>query len=346
MASVGGMQRVSVDLSDYLKRQARVELHEMVLRSSWRFHHIRCAPWLLWTLMRLQRLARRGAMDAVLFSSMVTGALAPLLRPTFKVAGIPMAAIAHGRDVTLPGLHQLMVIRRALRGLDAVMPVSRATAAACRERGMPRQRIQVIPNGVAPERFMMGSGSEDGHLRLLSVGRLVRRKGFAWFVEKVMPKLPSSVRYRIVGDGPEKETIERAIEQKGLQSRVCMSGQLTDGELVRCFQTSDLLIMPNRPVEGDMEGFGVVMLEAGACGTPTVAADLEGIRDVITAGRNGALVPHGQADAFAAAILSMESDAAVRRRVRDHTVSNFSWDRIAARFVGHLEKLKIGNISC
>jgi len=122
MASVGGMQRVAVDLSDHLKCQPGIEARDIVLRSSWRFHHVRCAPWLVWTLIRLQTMARRGVMDAVLFSSMVTGALAPLLRPTFKAAGIPMAAIAHGRDVTLPGLHQLMVIRRALRGLDAVMP--------------------------------------------------------------------------------------------------------------------------------------------------------------------------------------------------------------------------------
>ncbi|MDE2731073.1 MAG: glycosyltransferase family 4 protein [Bacteroidota bacterium] len=342
MASVGGMQRVAVDLSDHLKCQPGIEARDIVLRSSWRFHHVRCAPWLVWTLIRLQTMARRGVMDAVLFSSMVTGALAPLLRPTFKAAGIPMAAIAHGRDVTLPGLHQLMVIRRALRGLDAVMPVSRATARACQERGMPTRRIHVVPNGVDSERFTLGGGSEDGQLRLLSVGRLVRRKGFAWFVENVMPRLPSGVNYRIVGDGPEKEKIARVIRRSGLQSRVSMLGQLTDGELVQSFQMSDLLVMPNRPVAGDMEGFGVVMLEAGACGMPTVAADLEGIRDVITPGRNGVLVRQGNAAAFAEAIQTTRSDAAVRSRVRDHTVSTFSWDRIAARFVDHLERLQPG----
>ena len=339
MASVGGMQRVAVDLASVLKCQPGVDYSEVVLRSSWRFHHIRCAPWLVWTLIRLHAMARRGAMDAVLFSSMVTGALAPLLRPTFAAGRIPMAAIAHGRDVTLPGLHQRLVIKRALGALDAVMPVSRATASACAERGMSSQRIHVIPNGVAADRFGLGHGSEDDGLRLLSVGRLVQRKGIAWFVDRVIPRLPLNVQYDIVGDGPEKEAIQGAIDRHHLGGRVRMLGQLTNGQLVRSFQSADILVMPNRPVPGDMEGFGVVMLEAGACGVPTVAADLEGIRDVITPGKNGVLVAQGEAESFVEAILSMNIDAADRQRVREHTVSTFSWDRIAARFVGHVERL-------
>ena len=339
MASVGGMQRVAMDLLEYLKLHPEVEISELLLRSSWRFHHIRCAPWLLNTLLRLQVLARRRAMDAVLFSSMVTGALAPLLKRTFRAAKIPMAAIAHGRDVTLPGVHQVFVIRRALEGLDAVLPVSRATARACRERGMPEQRIHVVPNGVAPDRFALGEGSRGCSRNLLSVGRLVKRKGFAWFVDQVMPRLDSSVRYTIVGEGPENSAIQEAIDRHQLQDRVRLAGQLTDGKLVRHFQRADLLIMPNRPVPGDMEGFGVVMLEAGACGTPTVAADLEGIRDVITPGQNGVLIPPGDAAAFVRAIRSVGSDAVDRVHVRDHTLSNFGWESIATRFVRHMKLL-------
>ena len=339
-ASIGGMQRVAVDLLRFLKQQPGVQVSEMILRSSWRFHHIQCAPWLIWSLLRLLALARNGAIDGVLFSSMVTGAMAPLLRPAFSAARIPMAAIAHGRDVTLPGLHQLLVIRRALRGLDAVMPVSRATAQACRDRGMPEDRIRVVPNGVAAERFSLGAGSTDGKFRLLSVGRMVERKGFAWFVESVMPLLPSHVEYCIVGSGPQDAVIRRTVERLALQERVRLAGQLTDGQLVGEYQRADLLVMPNRPVPGDMEGFGVVMLEAGACGTPTVAAELEGIRDVITQGQNGVFVPQGNAAAFAQAIVGTKPDGALRARVRDHTVANFSWDHIASRFVQHLEVLR------
>ena len=163
---------------------------------------------------------------------------------------------------------------------------------------MPVDRVQVVPNGVRVERFSLGSGSTDGQINLISVGRLVKRKGFAWFVDKVMPLLPPHVCYSIIGSGPEEEVIKDAIQRHDLQDRVRLLGQCSDSQLVQMYQESDLLIMPNRPVPGDMEGFGVVILEAGACGTPTVAAKLEGITDVITPGENGVLVENGHAEAF------------------------------------------------
>ena len=76
-------------------------------------------------------------------------------------------------------------------------------------------------------------------------------------------------------------------------------GQVSEALLVTLFQGSDLFVMPNIPVAGDLEGFGVVMLEAGLCGLPIVAAELEGIRDVVREGENGVLVSPGDAVAFA-----------------------------------------------
>ena len=327
------MQRVAVELSRTLAQRSDLEFSQLVLRSAWRWHHVRCMPWLCLTAARLHRLARRRAMDAVLFSSMVTGSLAVLLRPIFRANGIRVAAIAHGRDITLPGVYQRHVVQRALASLDAVIPVSRATGHACIERGMPAVRVRVVPNGVDSGRFALGAGGSDGRLRLVSVGRLVRRKGFKWFVDQVMPLLPERVYYTIAGSGPEAADIEHAVARRNLTGRVRLLGQCSDAALVQLYQESDLLVMPNTPVPGDMEGFGIVMLEAGACGTPTVAAALEGIRDVITPGVNGVLVPSGDATAFAKAVLDYSTGARMRSRTRDHTLRQFSWDRVASRYV-------------
>ncbi len=331
------MQRVSVELARALTHHSSLNVSCMVLRSAWRWHHVQCTPWLAVTAARLHRLAQCRAMDVILFSSMVTGSLAVLLRSVLQANGIRTAAIAHGRDVTLPGVYQRHVIGRALATLDLVLPISRATARACVARGMPEARVKIVPNGVDPGRFAQGAGSSDGRLHLVSVGRLVRRKGFKWFVDSVMPRLPDYVHYSIAGHGPEKAAIQRAIVRHGLQGRTRLAGQCTDVALVQLYQNADLFIMPNTPVPGDMEGFGIVMLEAGACGTPTVAAALEGISDVITPGANGILVPSGDAAAFAKAILECATDGSVRARTRAHTLHKFSWDQIASRYVEALQ---------
>ena len=345
LESIGGMQRVAVELADVLAKRDDLQYRQLVLRSAWRWHHIQCVPWLAATATRLHRIASQKQTDVVLFSSMVTGALATLIRRRCSAANIQLAAIAHGRDVTLPGIYQTLQVRRTLKALDCVLPVSRATGLECEERGMPPSRIQVIPNGVTISRYTVGPGSGGRVQKLLSVGRLVKRKGFAWFVDQVMPVLPSHVEYWIAGTGPESETIRHAASARGLEGRVHLLGRCSDEHLVKLYGESDLLIMPNLPVEGDMEGFGVVMLEAGSSGTPAIAADLEGIRDVITNDVNGRLVPSGDASAFKDAILNYPTSAAARAKARKHTAANFSWPSVAELYVRYLRELHTGTLT-
>jgi len=339
LENIGGMQRVAVELADALNKRHDLHYQQLVLRSAWKWHHIQCAPWLMATAMRLHRMASRKEMDIVLFSSMVTGTLATLIRTRCTRENIQLAALAHGRDVTLPGIYQTLQVRRTLNALDSVLPVSRATAAECEKRGMPSSRIQVTPNGVALSRYKIGSGNNKDGLRLLSVGRLVKRKGFAWFIDQVMPGLPTNVHYRIAGIGPELEVIQETVRLHGLQERVHLLGRASDEDLVKFYSESDLLIMPNLPVEGDMEGFGVVMLEAGASGTPAIAADLEGIRDVITNGVNGQLVPSGDAEKFREVILSFPNTPKMRTQTRMHIATKFSWPSVAELYACHLHEL-------
>ena len=345
MANVGGMQHVAIELSEALPAHASVT--PLVLRSAWRWHHVRCALWFIPTAIRIWRKARRAEVDAVLFSSMVTGALGLLLRRTLSRRGIPMAAIAHGKDVTQKGPYQWLLVRRILRVLDAVLPVSRATGDACTARGMPEHRVHVVPNGVRAERFASltqeTSASTQGTLVLCSVGRLVRRKGFAWFVRTVMPQLPSSVEYLIAGTGPEHGRICEAIRDCNLSDRVRLLGKLPEEGLLHLYARAHLLVVPNIPVPGDMEGFGIVMLEAGASGVPAVAARLEGIQDVITEHANGHLVESRDAHGFACVVTRYEADRnalhELSTRTQAHTLAHFQWDDIAARHARIMKQL-------
>jgi phosphatidylinositol alpha-1,6-mannosyltransferase len=286
---------------------------------------------------------------------MVTAALSVPLRSTLERNGVASAAIVHGLDVTTPFGPYQRFVPRVFRALDLVMPVSAATGEACTQRGLTPDKLHVVRNGVDVSRFrpLLSSRADrrteieslstgdaplpESAVLLVSVGRQVPRKGFEWFIRNVLPRLPDHVHYWLAGTGPEQEAIQRAIGETGQSHRVRLLGRVSEADLQRLYRGADLFVMPNVPVPGDMEGFGVVMLEAGMNGLPTVGAGIEGIAEVITNGENGQLVPSGDADAFLAAIRPWAEDRsgldAASKRARDFTRDQFAWSAVASDYV-------------
>lgn len=365
MANVGGMQRVALKLHESLEAQAAqggsLTYDTVLLRSAWRTLHAKVPFFLAWAAWRIAWAAWRDEVDVVLFSSMVTAALAVPLRGLLRRNGVQTAAIVHGLDVTMPFPPYQWFVPKVFDALDAVLPVSRATRQACLDRGATENQVCVVPNGIDVDRFRepqtrarsrtlledaVGAPAPppppDG-LLLTSVGRQVERKGTAWFVDNVMPRLPADVHYWIAGDGPELSAIRAAVNRHDLHARVRVLGRIPNDTLARLYRGSDLFVMPNIPVEDDMEGFGIVLLEAGQCGTPAVAARLEGIQDVITEGVNGHLVPPEDPAAFADAIQQYRNapealDDAAQRAI-DHTEATFGWAAVAEKYLSTLRTL-------
>lgn len=357
------MQRVATDLHTALRAHDDVRFSSIVLRSSWRWTHVKTVPFLGKAFFQIRRMVRRGEVDAVLFSSMVTASLATLLESTLRTHGVYSAAIVHGRDVTLDVAPYQCVIPRIFDALDAVLPVSRATGEACLERGLRPEKLRVVPNGVSTHRFAAtpstdgaraallerfdASGSlPDRGLLLCSVGRQVKRKGFAWFVENVLPLLPEDVHYWLAGEGPEAQYVVEMAEKRHVSHRVRRLGRVTEEELELLYYGADLFVMPNVPVQGDMEGFGIVMLEAGLCGLPTIASRLEGITDVIEAGENGHLVDSGDAWGFSEAIMRYYHQpvalGGARERAAQFVEDHFSWHAVAGMYVDALRAMVPG----
>jgi phosphatidylinositol alpha-1,6-mannosyltransferase len=365
LSNVGGMQRLAVEQRAALEAHAEVELTSLVLESSSRWTEVRTAPFLARLLWQIPAIVRRRRIDVVLFSSMVTAATAPLLRGRLRGTGVLLAATPVGRDVTLPNPAYQRVVGRILGALDLVLPISRATAAECLARGLAKERVAIVPCGVDLARFppveeresarttllrALEQAGEDplpeGSLLLCSVGRHQERKGFHWFIEEVMPRLPGDVAYLLGGSGPMSPRIRESVERLGLQERVRVLGRVSEEMLLTLFRGSDLFVMPNVPVPGDIEGFGVVMLEAGLCGLPIVAADLEGIRDVVREGENGVLLPAGSPEPFAAAIEGFRSDRAALRQASEaalrSTLDRFAWDVVVEQYVEALGAARAG----
>jgi phosphatidylinositol alpha-1,6-mannosyltransferase len=354
LSNVGGMQRLAVGQHAALGRHPGVRLSTLALATAWEDTPRRMVPFMASLLAGLAGRVRRERVDAVLFSSMVTASVATLAGRSARRAGAVLAAVPVGRDVTLPSAPYQWFVPTVLRALDAVLPISRATAAECVARGAPPERVHVVPCGIEVAEFSAPAERDaarrellaalapevavpDGALLLCSVGRHQERKGFHWFVERVMPRLPADVHYLLGGDGPMTPAIRDAAARGGAEGRVHLLGRVSEETLRRLYRGADLFVMPNVPVAGDMEGFGVVMLEAGLSGMPIVAARLEGIEDAVTDGENGWLLPTGDAAAFARAIGRFRGRppalAEASARARMHTEATFSWDAVADRYV-------------
>ncbi|MFB6098916.1 MAG: glycosyltransferase family 4 protein [Salinibacter sp.] len=365
LENVGGMQRVALKLHESLQKKAAgsstFSYDALLLRSAWRTLHAKVPFFLAKAGWRIGRAARAGSIDVVLFSSMVTASLAVPLRGLLRRHGVRTVAIVHGLDVTTPFPPYQWFVPRVFDALDALLPVSRATQQACLDRGASSAQLQVVHNGIDVDRFEVPEGRTparqalerstglsppppppDGFL-LCSVGRQVERKGTAWFVDAVMPRLPDDVHYWIAGNGPQSSAIRDAIDRHGLAPRVRHLGRIPDDTLAALYRGADLFVMPNIPVENDMEGFGIVLLEAAQCGTPAIAARLEGIPDVIAEGVNGHLVPPKDPEAFVSAIEQYRGNPdaleEAARRARQHTESTFGWSAVADTYLSVLQNV-------
>jgi len=270
---------------------------------------------------------------------------------------LPTVTMAHGLDVVWSNPLYQDVVPWCLRRMDAIICNSAQTKKECVARGVAPERCTVIPVGIEKEEPLPQNESrafigeligEDlaGDRVLLTVGRLVRRKGVAHFITTALPDIVArypNVRYLVVGKGPERKMIERAVCESGLEGHVFLLGQVDDATLRRAYASADIFVMPNIPVEGDMEGFGIVALEACAAGLCVVAADLEGIQDAIEDGQNGFLIPPDNADGYVNTILELLADDRRRvemgQRARRYVQERFSWEVIASAYLEVFEQV-------
>ena len=303
-------------------------------------------------LFELPQKAKEKQADIILFSSMVTASLSYLLDGRVS---IPMVTINHGRDVTLPVSIYQWFVPKIFAHLDGVISVSRATRQECIKRGMKPEQGVALPNGFDLDKLENFPEKQSSRMNLnrkfqipfkdnfalLTVGRQVKRKGHEWFIRNVLPRIESKVIYMAVGDGPEFENVKQAVADTGQEEKVFLLGRQPDDVLKEAYAASDLFVMPNIPVEGDMEGFGIVLLEANMARTPAVAADLEGIKDVITNGKNGYRIPALEPEQFAGKVDEvLQGDlAAFAENTRNFVKHKFSWKTVTQQYIDYLQKV-------
>jgi glycosyltransferase involved in cell wall biosynthesis len=255
----------------------------------------------------------------------------PVLAPLGLIArafGVATVVTIHGLDVAYASPAYRLWRRLFLRGFDRYVCISEATRAAAIGTGIPAGRTCVIGVGIDVAQRSSVHVARDMNC-LLFVGRLVQRKGLTWFVADVLPSLVArnpALRLVVLGDGPERASIAAAARSAGIADRLDWVGASTEDEKTAWFGRAALCVMPNVAVDNDIEGYGIVALEAAAAGCVVAAADIDGLRDAIDDGRSGTLVPSADANAWVRALDTRLRDPAgiardgesAREYVRDH----------------------------
>ena len=296
---------------------------------------------------RVRALAERtGASVVVLDPALPVGLAGPRL-------GLPYVVVLHGAEVTVPG--RLPVSRRALAGVLAgaghvvaagAYPADEARRAM---RGAALPPVTVVPPGVDGDRFAPLSAGERARARadlgiapsarlVVGVSRLVPRKGMDVLVRAaglLAPGRPDLV-VAVAGSGRDLPRLRRLAERASAPVRFL--GRVPEERLPALYGCADVFAAPCRSRWGglEQEGFGIVFLEAAACGVPQVAGASGGAADAVADGETGLVVHRpGDAHAVAAAVAALLDDpgrrAAMGRAARCRAVERFSYDDLAAR---------------
>ena len=357
----GGIENLMHELCTELsKRQSIFILTACGSSSEALKSNIFCAPrrgllafglYALWRGGKL--LWQNPGIDVVFGGSVLTVPLILLLGRLFKRKAMVQA---HGLDLVYQSFFYQFLCVRWIRYCDRVVANSTYTASLAKGKGASATSVLVIPPGVQAERFHVPDLAEaskrkfalTGKRIILFVGRLAKRKGVKEFIQhslkRIVAELPD-VCLVVVGDHPaesltcRKNTIgelEAAISGGGLLSHVRLLGGLPDADVVGLYQASHVVVLPALESDSDVEGFGIVLIEAAAAGKPTVATRVGGIPDAIEDGKTGFLVEPGDYDHLSDVIISILMNGQTKRVMGEAGVrrvqDKFSWPKVVAQY--------------
>jgi phosphatidylinositol alpha-1,6-mannosyltransferase len=263
--------------------------------------------------------------------------------------GLPLAIYAHGNEIMSAASDTWEKPRLALRVADRVLANSRYTAQLVAGLGVAPERIEVVnpgcdvsgftPGAPSPALYAMWPQLRGAAPLLLTTGNLVQRKGQDVTL-RALPELIArypALHYAIVGDGRDRAELETLANSLSVRAHVSFLGRAPQERLLDLYRACDVFLMPSRmrADRNDVEGFGIVFLEANACGKPVVGGCTGGIPDAIIDGETGLLVDPLDSAAIGAAVRQLVDEPARARAMgetgRRRALEKFNWKTVAAR---------------
>lgn len=194
------------------------------------------------------------------------------------------------------------------------------------------KRIRIVPEGLSVKPLEKLS-EKNGDPAVIFLGRLKKTKRPDHVVKafKLVAKEVPDAELLLVGDGPLKPKLEKLVERLGLEGKVTFYGKVSEEGKVELLTRAQALVFP-----AVREGWGLVVIEANACGTPAVGYDVPGLRDSIKHEVTGILVPSGDVKALAGALTNIITDSKLREKLSTNALEwskQFSWDKVAEEFM-------------
>jgi phosphatidylinositol alpha-1,6-mannosyltransferase len=356
----GGIEDLIYNLCENLKKRRPVWVLTAHASSTVSEDRVFRAPWpglvpfALYALWRGARLLQRHPEIGAIYGGSVM--VTPVVLILARLFGRRAIVHAHGLDLVYRNCPYQRLCVRWIRYCDRIIANSAYTASLATDKGARRNQVSVISPGVHPERFAGPVNVQaikkefglEGKRVVLFVGRLAKRKGVKEFIQESLPKIAERVPaacLAIIGGNPSDSLTERedvlrgikaAVSETGLANHVRLFGRVADGELISLYQACDVVVLPALEVPDDVEGFGIVLLEAAAAGKPVVATAVGGIPDAVEDGKSGILAGPGNYSGLSRSIIDLLTDKEKslamgvygQRRVQQ----KFAWDRIVSAY--------------
>src|SRR3989344_7388828 len=356
--TIGGIEKQNFGIAQALSKIAHVKV--IANKRGKKYLPV----FLLTTLVRL--LFIFGKYDIVLFGDGVLAPLAVIAKVFSRHA--KFVSIIHGLDITYAQRTSFMgsIYRKinipALKKFDLLIMVGNQTITEAIAVGIEREKCTFIPNGFENSDVceqhsrselekLLGTSLANKKV-LLRVGRYVPHKGVPWFIENVVPHLPqeyifvaagATASFSSAGDQNVFTVAQSIVKKHNLKNRVWLLTNISWQNMKILYNTADLVVSPNIPIKGSLEGFGINTIEAAGCGRIVLASDLEGLKDSIKDGVSGFLVPPKDALAWRTKIMEVLSDQFDRvqfgEKAQYYTTQNFQWDKIAKKYLHAIEKV-------
>jgi glycosyltransferase involved in cell wall biosynthesis len=225
----------------------------------------------------------------------------------------------------------------------SVVTVSESSRRALIRIGVPPAQISILYNAVDHTNYRPGPKSETP--LMLYVGRLRHYKSVDVAIRalpEVLCALPN-LRFSIVGSGLAEASLRALVQELGLTDHIQFHGYVSDTEKIRLLQQAHVAVNTSMK-----EGWGLTVLEANACGTPVIAANVPGLRDSVQNGKTGLLVPYGNPEALAESLRALLMDHDRREQMRQNALAwaaRFDWDQTAQQGLELLAQCRDGSRS-
>ncbi len=263
--------------------------------------------------------------------------LGAMLKPLLKVKSI---AVIHGTEVNFQNSRLKKSINWSLKRFDKIVAVSNFTKSLVDDLGL--QNIKVIPNG-----FSISHTDEtktilnlDGSPKLLTVGNVTKRKGQINVIKhlpELLKKYPE-LHYHCVGLKSEVEACKNLAKKLKVNNAITFHGHVWQNDLIQFYNNTDICVMLSQKTEtGDVEGFGIALIEANYYGLPTIGAKGCGIEDAISHGKSGLLVDADNSTTFIEAVDIILNNKAQYSLGAKAWAKQHEWAQVIKQYVNFIQ---------